>query len=232
MFLLRKRFWLTIGKVLALLYVSGMLCLTSKRFWLTIGKVLALLYVSGMLLVQVPELRYDLGSGEPLMIEGPQDLPAELPRRHVFVSLAGSPSFAHAFQYQRYGLNITYFTLEEYDLNVLVKTYDRVTDEWKGFDRFVGRLGSFDGHHFSSRLRVIFQEKAGVEVPQGAYVLGLYDNPRVDGWQMGAVIFSGALWAVMFYFFFLWRRKTKGRDPSDVIRDPSLGAEGVATDDG
>ncbi len=179
--------------------------LLRKRFWLVVLKLVALLYVAGLSLVQVPGLRYDLGPREAVLIEDPADLPAELSRRQVFASLAGTASFEHAFTYKRYGMDITYFTLEEYGTRVLVKTYDRVTDEWAGFVRFPGRLRSFDGHHFSSRLREIFRERAGVEVPANAYVLGMYDVPEVDGWQMAAVVYLGVMWAGMIYFFFLWR---------------------------
>jgi hypothetical protein len=180
--------------------------LLSKRFWLTVVKVFGLVFVGGMVWVQIPELRYDLGPKRPVEISGPEDLSIERFGHATFVSIAGKPNFKRAFVYRRYGLSYTYFTVDPYGMRLVVRTYEKVTDEWKDLNRFLGRLRPFKRQAFSYRIRHIYREKFSVEIPENAFFLALDDVPRSSGWQLGAMAFAGCLWAVMFYLFFLYRR--------------------------
>lgn len=183
-----------------------------KRFWLTVLKVVALVYVAGLMLLQVPELRYDLGRQRPVPIETPEDLRRGNFGHSTFVRVAGTPDFSHSFRYSRYGLYFTYFNVEEFGMRLLVKTFDRPNEDWRHLDHFLGRLSSFERHHFSRRISSVYQEEFGVSVPRGAYVLALDDVPELSGWQVGGMALMGVLWVVMFYFFFLWRRSKRPKE--------------------
>jgi hypothetical protein len=180
--------------------------LLRTRFWLTIVKVIGLVFVGGMVWVQIPELRYDLGPKRPVEISGPEDLSIERFRHAAFVSIAGKPNFERAFVYRRYGLSYTYFNVEPFGMRLVVRTYDKVTVEWKDLNRFLGRLVPFKRQAFSYRVRNIYRKKFQVEVPGDAFFLSLEDVPRPNGWQFAAMAFAGVLWIVMFYLFFLFRR--------------------------
>ncbi len=181
--------------------------LPGKRFWVTVVKVIGLVFVGGMIWVQIPELQYDLGPERPVEISGPEDLSIDRFRHATFVSIAGKPNFKNAFVYRRYGLSYTYFNIEPYGMHLVARTYEKVTDEWKGLNRFLGRLRPFRRQAFSYRVRKIYRDKFSVEVPQDAFFLSLDDVPRINGWQLGAVGFAGVLWVVMLYLFFLFRRE-------------------------
>jgi hypothetical protein len=180
--------------------------LLNKRFWLTIVKVLGLLFVVAMVWWQIPELRYDLSPKQPVEIRTRGDMSPDQFSRTTFVLVHGRPDFARAFIYQRYGLSYTYFTIEPYGMHLVVRTYEKVTDEWRALNRFLGKLGPFDRQPFSYRVRDIYQERFQVDVPENAFFLALDDVPRLSGWQVGGVIFAGALGLAMFYLFFLFRR--------------------------
>lgn len=181
--------------------------LLRKRFWLTVLKLFALAYVGGMIWLQVPQLSYALGPKRPLPINSPKELASLGLDRPAFVSIAGTPDFDHAFEYPRYGLTMTYFNVREYDMMLLVRTYDKVDDDWLKLEHLLGRLKPFDREHFARRIREIYREQFSIEVPQGAYLLALDDVPRLSGWQVGAVAVAGTAWVAMLYFFFLWRRR-------------------------
>jgi hypothetical protein len=139
-------------------------------------------------------------------ISRPEDLSIGRIGHATFVSIRGRPTFERAFVYRRYGLSYTYFNVEPYGMHLVVRTYDRVTDEWKDLNRFLGRLRPFKRQAFSYRIRQIYREKFQVEVPEDALFLALDDVPRLNGWQLGTAAFAGILWLVMFYLFFLFRR--------------------------
>jgi hypothetical protein len=181
--------------------------LLRKRFWLTVLKVFGLLFVGGMIWVQIPEILYDLGPKQPVNITDPDELSMERFGQAVFAAIHGKPDFENAFVYRRYGLGYTYFNVEPYGMRLVVRTYDKVTDEWKDLNRFLGKLRPFDGQPFSYRVRQIYDEKFQIEVPEKAFFLALDDVPRPSGWQLGAVVFAGVLWVAMFYLFFLYRRQ-------------------------
>jgi len=182
--------------------------LLRKNFWLTVLKVLALAFVAFMLIVQIPELRYDFGPRQPVDIGGDGELAPGRFARATFVSLQGTPDFDRAFIYRRYGLEYTYFLIQPYGVRLVARTYEKVDDDWKTITQFVGKIRPFARQPFSYRIRDIYRERFDVEIPRDAYFLALYDVPQPSGWQIGAVIFAAILWGVMFYmfFFFRWRR--------------------------
>ncbi|MBM4033323.1 MAG: hypothetical protein FJ291_16290 [Planctomycetes bacterium] len=186
---------------------------TLGRIILTCLKALCLGFVGWLLLVQIPELCYDFGPKTPVMIESPADLAPERLRSTTLVSIAATPNFDKAFIYRRYGLSHTYFTLDPYGLRIVVRTYDKVTDEWRGLTRFVGKLRPFARQPFSYHVRKILKDRHAVEVPPDAFFLALYDIPKPSGWQIGAVIFASVLWLVMLYLFFIrpWRRRARAK---------------------
>jgi hypothetical protein len=179
--------------------------LLRARFWLGVAKALFLAFVALLALVQLPELRYDLGPRTPVELSEPADLaPGRFPTA-TFVAVRGTPDFEHAFVYRRYGLDHTYFQLEGYGTRLVVRTYEKVTDEWHELDRFLGRLQPFVRQPFSYHVRDILRDRMGVEIPRDAYFLALDDVPRPSGWQVGAVVFSALLWCLLLYLFFLRR---------------------------
>jgi len=182
------------------------MALSLKSVALTALKLACLAFVGLMGLTQVPELRYDFGSRQPVLVAGLADLDPQRVRGPTFAAVDGTPDFTHAFVYQRYGLDHTYFTVEPYGLRLVVRTYGKVSDEWKDLRRFLGRLQPFASQPFSYRIREIYRERMGLEVPEDAFFLALDDVPRPSGWQLGALGLSGILWLVMLYLFFLRRR--------------------------
>jgi hypothetical protein len=185
--------------------------LRRKGFWLGILKFLALAYIALMLFIQIPELKYDFGPDVPVEISGPQDLTRERFPRATFVSIAGAADFDKAYIYPRYGLNYTYFIIEPYGRRLVARTYERVTDEWKSYDRFVGKLRPFHRQPFSYRIRQIYRDRFQTEIPRDAFFLALYDVPKPSAWQIGAVILAGVLGIALIYLFFFFKRFRRGR---------------------
>ena len=177
------------------------------RFWLTVLKLFALVFVASMILIQIPELGYDFGPKEPVEISGPEELTPSRFSRATFVSLSGTPNFDRAFIYRRYGLSYTYFQIESYGTRLVVRTYEEVDDDWETITQFVGKLRPFGRQPFSYRIRDIYLDRFQEEIPQDAYFLALYDVPKTSGWQIGAVALAAVMWVVMFYMFFFFRRK-------------------------
>ncbi|MDW7710164.1 MAG: hypothetical protein SCH98_06785 [Deferrisomatales bacterium] len=187
------------------------------RFWLFLGKVFLLAFVAQLALLQVPEILYDLRPREPVAVSGPDDLDPERLRGTIFASVQGSPDFGQAFVYRRYGLSSTYFQLEGYGPRLVIRTHEPVTEEWEQVGRFLGKLQPFERQPFSSKIREIYRERMGVEIPPGAFWLALDDVPRPSGWQFGGVAFSAVLWVLLFYLFFL-RRRRAGRSRGPALR--------------
>jgi hypothetical protein len=187
-----------------------------KVFWLNSLKILALLFVGAMIRLQIPELRYDLQPAKPVFITAQEEMTQERFSDSTFVSISGTADFDRAFIYSRYGLSYTYFNVKPYGMRLVVRTYNPVTDEWKDLNRFLGKLRPFNDQPFSYRIRAIFQDKYQAEIPEDAFFLGLEDIPKVSGWQIGAVIFAGTLWLVMFYMFFLFGRTKKTTDAASI----------------
>jgi hypothetical protein len=179
------------------------------KFWLHLLRVIALLFVAGMVYVQIPEFFYDIKPRKPISIINPEDLTMENFPRSTFVSIDGEADFEHAFVYKRYGLTYTYFNVKPFGLRLVVRTYQPVTEEWNSLVRFLGKLRPFIRQPFHYRIRDIYQEKFSVKIPEDAFFLALDDVPRLSGWQMGALIFACVLWVVMFYMFYFYKRNKK-----------------------
>ncbi len=186
--------------------------LFEKRFWLTILKVLALLFVAGMVALQVPELSYDLGSDEPVEVESPAELTSPEFKHSTFVSVAGSIDLDRRIEYASHGVPATYFLLEGYGPRLVVRTYERIEspEDWAAFNRFVGRLRPIGRLPFRRGVRARFEAEHDVRIPPDAYFLGLYDVPELSGWQVGAAAFAAILWLVLFYLFFIHRWERRG----------------------
>jgi hypothetical protein len=179
------------------------------RFWLFVLKIFGLAFVSGMILVQIPEMRYGLSSKNPVEIAAPHELSFERFPSATFVSIKGKADFEKAFVYRRYGLSYTYFNIEPYGMLLVVRTHLTVNEEWRDLERFLGKLRPFRYQPFHYRIRDIYMDMFDTPVPREAFFLALDDVPRLNGWQVGAVIFASLLWAVMFYMFFFfkgWKR--------------------------
>lgn len=180
--------------------------LSRLSFWLLLLKVLALVFVGIMAIMQIPELRYDFGPKTPRSVDGVEALRSVAARSPLFAAVRGTPNFDQAFVYRRYGLAYTYFTAEPYGPFLVVRTHEAVDDDWKAIDTLVGRLRRFEDQPFSYRIREIYRQQVGLEVPAEAYFLALHDVPRPSGWQIGAVAVAGTAWLAMFYGFFVHRR--------------------------
>jgi hypothetical protein len=174
-----------------------------------------LVFIASMFVVQISELRYDLGSKTPIEIDGVEKLQAQAGKGTIFASVRGKPNFQMAFIYQRYGLSYTYFLLEPYHSGLVVRTYETVGPEWEELTRFVGKLRPFDDQPFSYAIERILLEQFGEKVPPGAFFLGLYDVPKLSGWQVGAMSFALVLWAAMFYLFFFFHPKHRPQPAFD-----------------
>jgi hypothetical protein len=179
------------------------------KFWLHILRVVALLFVAGLIYVQIPEFFYDLKPSKPIRLTDPALLSIENFPGSTFVSIDGKADFENAFVYKRYGLSYTYFNIKPYGMRLVVRTYQSVTEEWNTIVRFLGKLRPFVRQPFHYKIRDIYHEKFGISVPEDAFFLALDDVPRLSGWQIGAFVFACVLWLVMFYmfYFFRWNKK-------------------------
>ena len=186
-----------------------------KRFWLTLLKLILLAFVTWMIRLQIPELRYDLGTKTPVRIAGPADLAAQPGDRPTFAAVEGKVDFDKAFVHNTHGVTNAYFLIEGYDNVLVVRSYEKVTDDWRKLDRHVGRLKTYHRMPFSRTIRTIFRDRFKVEVPPEAWFLARDDVPRPSAWQIGAVIFATALWCVLLYFFFIRRKKTLLKQQND-----------------
>jgi hypothetical protein len=194
-----------------------------SKFWLTILKILGLIFVAFMVLVQIPEILYDFGPKEPVALSGLGDLSPGKFSSSTFVSLEGTADFDRAFIYRRYGMDYTYFTIEPYGIQVIARTYEKTDDEWKKISHFLGKLRPFRRQPFSYRIRQIYEERFKLEIPQEAYFLALYDVPKPSGWQIGAMVFSSILWVALFYmfFFFDWKSHSPARSFQEDEEHPA-----------
>lgn len=189
-----------------------------KRLWLTALQLLVLAFVAWIVHVQIPDLLYDLGAKQPVVVAGPKHLTAERLPGTTFVVIEGEADFTHAFTYHRYGLSYTCFRIAPYGPRLVVRADGKVPDERKKLGRFVGKLRPFDRHPFASRIRKCFAQN-GLEVPEGAFLLLLDDVPKLSGWQVGAVLSACVLWLAMFYVFFFVHRKGPARVPPAALLD-------------
>ena len=190
-----------------------------KRFWIGAIKVGLLIYFAVLAVLQAPELLYDFGPAKPVVVADSAALRALPPTRSRFVTLQGPGEFdAAAFQYRSHGLDGTYFLLKGYDAWVVVRTYDKVTDDWKTLDRHVGRLQPFRTMAFSRTIRKVYQDRFGVTLPANGYYLARDDVPAVSAWGIGAAAFCVLAFFAVLYFGFFWHARKPRLGPKETPR--------------
>ncbi len=189
------------------------------RVLLTVLKVFILLVVIEMIRFQIPELRYDLGTKEPVPIESSGDLSTGGFGRSTFVSVHGTPDLSKAATFTKHGVRYTYFLLAEYGNKLVVRSPETPNEDWVKIEYHLGRLRPYHRMAFSRSVRAGFAELFGVTIPDDAFSLARDDVPRPSGWSIGAVTFAGILWCVLAYFFFIHsssagmrNRRYDGRD--------------------
>ena len=181
--------------------------------FLTLLKVFLLLVVSAMVKFQIPELRYDFGTKEPMHVQSVDELSMERFPRSTFASIRGKADFTKAATFAKYGVRYTYFLLDEYGAKLVVRTSEAVSEGWAEIDFHVGRLRPFHRMPFSRSVRAGFRKHFDVGIPEDAFFLARDDAPRPSGWSIAAVVFAGILWCVLAYSFFVHGRlfTTRGR---------------------
>ena len=181
------------------------------RFFITIIKLFLLLVVAMMVKFQMPELRYDFGTKEPVVIVSPNELTEKYLDKTTFVSIQGKPDFSKAATFSMHGVTFTYFLLENYNTKLVVRTSEPVNEDWDQIKSHLGRLRVYHRMPFSRSVRTGFSQKFDVNIPDNAFFLARDDAPKPNGWNIGAMIFAGILWFILFYFFFLHKRILKNQ---------------------
>ena len=186
-----------------------------KRASLLVLKVFLLLVVTMMVRVQIPELRYDFGRREPVVIESAEQLSVERFSQATFASVQGEPNLARAARYATHAVPFTYFLLDGYGANLVVRSAEPVDETWSDVRRHLGRLRPYHRMPFSRSVRAGFRSLFGVDIPDDALFLARDDVPRANGWSIGAVIFASVLWCVLAYVFFIhpWVRSKHHEAP-------------------
>lgn len=181
------------------------------RVFFTLLKLFLLLVVTMMVKFQIPELRYDFGSKEPVSVESVDELTLERFSQATFASVKGKADLTKAATFVKYGVNFTYFLLEGYGNKLVVRTSEPIGEDWAGIEFHVGRLRPYRGMPFSRNVRAGFRQYFDIGIPEDAFFLGRDDVPRPSGWSVGATIFAGVLWLVLAYVFFVHRLIFAGR---------------------
>jgi hypothetical protein len=176
------------------------------RIFLIILKVFLLIIVIMMIRFQIPELRYDFGTKEPIHIESVDELSFERFSRSTFAKIQGKANFTKAATFAKHGVRYTYFLLDEYGPKLVVRTPETVSEEWGDIDFHIGRLRPYHHMPFSRSVRSGFRKLFDVGIPEDAYFLARDDVPRFSGWSVAAVCFAGILFCVLTYFFFIHGR--------------------------
>jgi hypothetical protein len=181
------------------------------NIFLTLLKVFLLLVVSAMIKFQIPELRYDFGSKEPMQISSVSELSIEHFPQSTFASIRGKADLTKATSFAKHGVRYTYFLLGEYGAKLVVRTAENVNEEWEEIDFHIGRLRPYRRMPFSRSVRAGFRKLFDVGIPEDALFLARDDVPKTSGWTIAAVSFAGILWCVLAYFFFIHRHVIKAR---------------------
>lgn len=176
------------------------------RIFLILLKLFLLAVVTLMIKLQIPELRYDFGTKEPVSIETLDELSAARSPRAMFASVRGKADLTKAATFSKYGVRYTYFLLNEYGDKLVVRTLEEVNEDWVDIDFHVGRLRPFNRMPFSRSVRAGFRAHHDIGIGEDAFFLARDDVPRPNAWSIGAVIFASVLWCVLVYFFFVHRR--------------------------
>ena len=176
-----------------------------KSVFITFLGLFLVLVTTSMVYFQLPELQYDFGPTEPVMVESAEQLSEVLTGRQVFASVKGTINFDRAATFAKHGVRYTYFMLNEFDTALVVRTYDRIEEDWADINMHLGRLRRYRRMPFSRSVRAGFRQHFNITIPADAYFLGRDDVPKPSGWSVGATIFACVLWCVLVYFFFIRR---------------------------
>ena len=176
-----------------------------KSAFITFLGLFLVLVTTSMVYFQLPELRYDFGPKEPVMIDSPEQLADALTGRQIFASVKGTINFDRAATFSKHGVRYTYFMLNEYDTALVVRTYETINEDWAGLDRHLGRFRKYRRMPFSRSVRAGFHKNFDITIPDSAFFLGRDDVPKPSGWSVGAAIFAVTLWCILVYFFFVRR---------------------------
>jgi hypothetical protein len=187
-----------------------------KRFFLTLVKIFLLLVVTAMLKFQMPELRYDFGTKEPVQIQSVQELSAEKFDQSTFARVRGEIDLTRAATFATHGVRYTYFLLREYGPKLVVRTPEEADEEWKKIDFHVGRLRPYHRMPFSRSVRAGFRKLFDVGIPEDAFFLARDDVPQASGWSIAALVLPLILWCVLAYFFFIHGRIRTARNKRNV----------------
>ncbi len=182
-----------------------------KRIGLFVLKLFLLLVATMMIRFQIPELRYDFGTKEPVAIRSADDLSPERFGRATFASVLGKPDLTRAATYATHGVPFTYFLLDGYDTQIVVRSPEPVDEQWTEIGTHLGRLRPYHRMPFSRTVRAGFHQLFDVRIPDDAFFLARDDVPRPNGWSIGAVVFAAVLWCVLVYFFFVHRHLARAR---------------------
>jgi hypothetical protein len=194
-----------------------------KRILLIPPKLLLLAFVAMMVRLQLPELRYDLGTREPVEVASINDLSAGRFAQPTFAAIQGKPDLTKAAVYATHGVPFTYFLLDGYGAKLVVRAPEKVDQEWAEIYVHLGRLRPYHRMPFSRSVRAGFQQLFGISIPDDAFFLARDDTPRPSGWTIGAVVFAGALWCALAYFFFIHRHVERAARKCEVSRlEPGL----------
>lgn len=97
--------------------------------------------------------------------------------------------------------------------------YGPVNDDWKKLNRFIGKLKPYGKMPFSDSVARAFKEQYDIDIKTNAFILLYDDVPEPDGWQIGALVFSSVMFAVLVFVFFFFpkiRRRLKNGKPPDA----------------
>lgn len=187
-----------------------------KRVLLIPLKLFVLAVVAMMIRLQLPELRYDLGTREPVEVASANDLSMERFAQPTFVAVKGKPDLAKAAVYATHGVPFTYFLLDGYGARLVVRAPEKVDRGWADVHVHLGRLRPYHRMPFSRSVRAGFQQLFDVSIPDDAFFLARDDAPRPSGWTIGAAIFAGILWCALAYFFFIQRHMARAAGKCQV----------------
>jgi len=177
-----------------------------RRVPLLTLKLFLLAVVAMMVRLQIPELRYDFGTREPVEVLSAGELSLERFAGPTFAAVRGRPDLTKAAVYAMHGVPFSYFLLDGYGARLVVRSPEKIDQGWADIDVHLGRLRPYHRMPFSRSVRAGFQQLFDIDIPDDAFFLARDDTPKPSGWTIGATVFASVLWCVLAYFFFVHRR--------------------------
>lgn len=174
-----------------------------KRAGLLVLKLFLLLVATMMIRFQLPELRYDFGTRQPVEIRSAAELTAERFPQATFACVRGRPDLTRAATYATHGVPFSYFLLDGYETKIVVRSAEPIDETWADIGAHVGRLRPLRRMPFSRTVRAGFRQLFGADLPDEAFFLARDDVPDPNGWSIGAMVFAATLWCTLAYFFFI-----------------------------